>query len=472
MVLASPSGFLQLVVAVVVVLALSVQSAAAAAAAPGSSCPILHAAAELHSPSQQQQSRHPFLAQSSRPSAALLSGSAVHRKAIRLGSVLTFVSPPLLPIQTARTPGLYQRDVVPGRNAALAPWWSSPSLFGPMDDEKRRRHTHNMISNLFGGGGDAATPPPQLPRDVKEALSSCQAATQAALQNRVSRMDIEFPVGTNFGIEQKGNNKKNTINNKPTLDDFQRSDRELARVFVEMFQPVGGGDRLVVAFGNVEQADAARQAWRDDATASARILSMDRRRSSAAVKQKRKSAASKGFAAKMAMEIEDNVNVGGGDDDDNNAGPFAVPPNAEVVLFVAPGPRELVLIERICEQVGMGTLVILLNARLASMQTAATTTAPLFGTAAAQTLFTKEFESVFLLAATPQETAPGCMLHHVYQKEWILARKPAVGPPKTILVQPQRPSVEDCQAALEGLEVSEVEKNVESAMENMANWFR
>jgi hypothetical protein len=335
-----------------------------------------------------------------------------------------------------------------------------------------------MIS--FGGGG--ATDPEELPRDVKEAFSNCRQATQTALQNRLSRMDIEFPVGTDFGVEKKtkpkgGRRRKQqmrmddtddadgTGGGAPTQLTLDRSNRELARLFVEMFQPVGG-DNIVVSFANNDLADAAKKNWKNDAGASCRVLAMNRRSGGASkTKKKRKkvlTTSGKGFASKLAAEV-------GGDDgasapSGGGGGPFELPPNTEVALFVAPGPRELVVIEKICDKVGLGTLVVLLNARLDKISN--------FGTDSAEELFREDFESVFSLAAAPQEEAPSCLLYRAYPGDWVLARKPNVGRPKTILSQSDKPTKEECLKAFDELEVSDLEKNMEGFVDNVAGWFR
>ena len=319
-----------------------------------------------------------------------------------------------------------------------------------------------MISNIFSGSDSGEK---TLPRDVKEAVSKCRNAVQEALKNRVSRMDVEFPVGTKFNVE-KGTTKRNNKNkagdggvNTPTRQDLDTSDRELARLFVDMFQPVGG-DRITVAFTDVELANAAKQKWKGDPTAVSRIVSMDRRRSSA-VKKKKKKVKAKGFAAKLAAEIGDSSE---NSDSVVSDGPFELPNDTEVALFVSPGPKELVIIEKICRTVGMGTLVVLLNARLSMIDS--------FGTPTATKLFTEDFESVFSLAAAPQEAAPGCLLYRAYPESWVLARKPAVGQPKTIMTTEDRPTLDECRKAVEGMELSELEKGVENVAENVANWFR
>lgn len=113
----------------------------------------------------------------------------------------------------------------------------------------------------------------------------------------------------------------------------------------------------------------------------------------------------------------------------------------------------------------MDTLVILLNARLSTIQN--------FGTAVAADLFTKEFEPVFHLAAyQPQDAAPNCLLHRAYPGDWMLARQPKVGAPKTFLVTKDRPTADEAAIAFNELKISDVEKGVEDMVSNVAGWFK
>lgn len=345
-------------------------------------------------------------------------------------------------------------------------------------------NTHLRMISFGGNSGDDTSQEEQLPRDVKQAVTNCRQATQTALQNRLSRMDIEFPVGTDFGVEKKTNPKgrrRNQQQQQPAEDDdgsgggaptqltLDRSNRELARLFVDMFQPVGG-DKIVVSFVDDGLADIAKKSWKNDALASCRVLAMNRRPggSKSSKNKKRKkvlTSSGMGFAAKMAAEVEDS----GGDKETSSGsgsgrGPFELPPNTEVALFVAPGPRELVVIEKICEKVGMGTLVVLLNARLDKISN--------FGTEGTEELFREDFESVFSLAAAPQEEAPNCLLYRAYPGDWVLARKPNVGRPKTILSQSEKPTQQECEQAFDELEITDLEKNVEGFVDNVAGWFR
>lgn len=264
-------------------------------------------------------------------------------------------------------------------------------------------------------------------------------------------MEIEFPVGTKFGVEKQKQPKKSS---EPTPEVLETSDRELARLFVEMFQPVGS-DHITVVFQDDRLADAAKKQWKSESGASqANIVSLNRRKKGSSEAGKKKK--SLGFAAKLAAEVED-------EDSPISSGPFQLPPNTEVALFVAPGPKELIIVEQVCAKVGMATLVIILNGRLSRITN--------FGTMEAQKLFQHYFEPVFCLSAAPQADAPGCLLYRAYPSDWILARKPKVGQPKPILAMPQRPGADDCRRAYENMELSEVERGVENLLENVAGWF-
>jgi hypothetical protein len=321
-----------------------------------------------------------------------------------------------------------------------------------------------MVNFLNGGGANNKEGLPTLPRDVKDAFKQCRAAVQEALGGRLSRMDVEFPVGTKFGVEKtpgKSKSKQSSMqvdnaDGAPTQATLDQSDRELARLFVEMFQPVGGGN-ICTIFNDVDLADAAKKNWKDDPSAESRILSLDRRKSALGAPKKKKKAV-QGFAAKLAAEVGDSA------DNESQSGPFQLPEGTEVALFVAPGPKEIVIIERICQSAGMGTLVVLLNARLSSISN--------FGSDAATKLFREDFEPVFNLSAGPQEAAPGCLLYRAYPGDWVLARKPRVGQPKTILAQGERPLEEECRTAFDALELTDVERGMESVLENVAGWFR
>lgn len=325
--------------------------------------------------------------------------------------------------------------------------------------------TRLSMINVFG---KADTKEPQLPKDVKDAISKCRGAVQKGLEDRLSRMNVEMPVGADFGVEKKSKNKKGNLasltndessDSSLTMEKLDTSNRELARLFVEMFQPLGAS-HICTVFNDEYLADQARVIWANDISAECNIVAIDKKgkRSRGGIvkagnKGLKKKKKSMGFAAKMAS-IEEDV-----------SGPFNLPKDTEVALFVAPGSKELIAIERICNEVGMGTCIILLNARLSSIEK--------FVSEDARKLFTEDFETVWLLTAAPQEDAPGCLMHRAYPGSWILARKPKVGAPKTIsLKDGARFTADECRTAYDNIEVSDLEKGTEKLAENVANWFK
>ena len=281
-------------------------------------------------------------------------------------------------------------------------------------------------------------------------------------------------LGANFGVEKKASKNKQKGNLSSltseesdetylTQEKLETSNRELARLFVEMFQPLGSS-HICAVFNDELLADQARQRWSNDISAECNIAAIDRKgkRSSrgGGIKstgnkggmQKKKKAM--GFAAKIAAELEEDT-----------SGPFKLPKDTEVALFVAPGPKELIAIERICNEVGMGTCVILLNARLSMIEK--------FASDEARKMFMEDFETVWSLGAAPQQVAPSCLMHRAYPGPWILARKPTVGTPKTIALKDDSKFTKDeCREAYDKIEISELERNTEKLAENMANWFK
>eukprot|EP00521_Asterionellopsis_glacialis_P013988 CAMPEP_0195308934 /NCGR_PEP_ID=MMETSP0707-20130614/38483_1 /TAXON_ID=33640 /ORGANISM="Asterionellopsis glacialis, Strain CCMP134" /LENGTH=356 /DNA_ID=CAMNT_0040373225 /DNA_START=94 /DNA_END=1161 /DNA_ORIENTATION=+ len=334
----------------------------------------------------------------------------------------------------------------------------APSLFSFHSNVcgilQHKRHVNYATKNTslsmisFGGGGSNQKKTSELPRDVKDAVSKCRAAVQEALGSRLSRMDIEMPVGTKFGVEKDSSSKKkkkfldsgNNDMNAPTRDSLDKSDRELARLFVEMFQPVGG-EHISVMFNDEDLADAAKKRWKDGG-AACRIANLGKRSKSKVKRgmgggnKKKKKAV--GFAAKMNEEVGNN----------SNSGPFQLPEGTEVAIFVAPGPKELLVVERICSEVGMDTLVLLLNARLDNIEN--------FGTDSSKTLFMDNFEPVFQLKAAPQDAAPGCLLYRAYPNDWVMARKPKAGQPKPVFEQAQRPTSEECRQEYDKIEIGDM----------------
>ena len=149
------------------------------------------------------------------------------------------------------------------------------------------------------------------PKDVAGTVKGIREAVQAALQQRQSRMILQLPPSSRFGVEGK------SAGQQPD------SSRELARLLVEMFQPLG--DNLVVGFHSEAAARTAKEVWaatRSTAKYKGSIVSI------MSEKKSKMRSKPRGFGAgpPQAAAVED-------------AGP--VPSSSEVLLVVAPELPEL-----------------------------------------------------------------------------------------------------------------------------------
>ena len=62
-------------------------------------------------------------------------------------------------------------------------------------------------------------------------------------------------------------------------------------------------------------------------------------------------------------------------------------------------------------------------------------------------------------------------MHRAYPTDWILARKPKVGAPKTIATYSEKPNESQFAEAYDSIELSDMEKTTENLVENIAGWF-
>jgi len=333
----------------------------------------------------------------------------------------------------------------------------------------------------------------ELPTTRKETISQMTAATQAALRARCSRMDVELPPGAHLGVE-KAEGKASPLGGLFGLDNgvneaagvakamvaLQRSDRELARLFVEMFQPLGP-ESVCAVFSNGAEAQAAKESWKGDSAtrvyafsekggASALTAAADAK-SKKAKKQKKQASLGRGgrgggagFAAKLSAATTTTKQQPGAADANANADADIdgsevsapahprdglVPEKCEVLLVVAPkGADDLTRVETLCRSAGLGTVVVLLNARLESARFASEAQKEWFLGADG----TGEFEPVFQLKPPPptavaearrlNAAAATPILWRAYPNDWQLCSKPSIGNTKKIAEFKDRPSAE------------------------------
>ena len=175
------------------------------------------------------------------------------------------------------------------------------------------------------------------PVTLKQVVSRMTKTTQSALRDRNSRMQVELPPGVDFGVEvtKKSEGTKDT----------KKSNREAARLFGEMFQPLSSN--LVVMFSTEAEAENARKSWgvvfRGD------VLCIDAPNKDAKGYGKLRSRKFTLLEQQQALMASDGVYV---------------PDGTEVLILVAPRPKDWKKIRKVSEKCGDDTLILALNPRI------------------------------------------------------------------------------------------------------------
>ena len=189
---------------------------------------------------------------------------------------------------------------------------------------------------------------PSYPTKINQVVSKMTAATQKALQNRLSRIEIELPPGVEFGVEAAKGKSKTFAEMSPS-DRIKKSNREAARLFTEMFKIIA--PTTVCMFPSEDEASMARNIW--GSTFSGQVLSIDA------------AAASKGAtnlrSRRFSIEEQEAALLG--------SDGIYVPDGTEVLILVGPKSKDMKKVKRIHEKLGLDTLIILLNGRATVTQT-------------------------------------------------------------------------------------------------------
>ncbi|CAM9632043.1 unnamed protein product [Chrysoparadoxa australica] len=266
----------------------------------------------------------------------------------------------------------------------------------------------NLLRARVGTAGShvtmAASQP--IPRDIKGTISALRSAVQEGLGKRKSRMEVELPYGARFGVEKV---EKDGANDAP--QDPEVSNRELARLFVEMFDPCG--DKLICAFRSDKQAAAAKSIW-GKGTYKGKVTSFAPK-AKAGKALKGKASRKGGFAAKMEAAM--------GSPPASTAGAGIAPKGTEVLLVVAPGENELRTVSKVAAELGEECLIVLLNARLDELAQSSSKAADLVKD------YTETYMTAFSLR--PIGTADDTI--------FLVSTVPGVGPPQ-VLPSPSLPS--------------------------------
>lgn len=101
----------------------------------------------------------------------------------------------------------------------------------------------------------------EVPKDVEALVQGLKESTENTLSQGIGQIDVEIPPSFKFGVE--GDKKKGRMLGSAlaldNIEEVSRSDRELARLFVEMMQVMGEG--IVVAFRKKSLAKQAKREW-------------------------------------------------------------------------------------------------------------------------------------------------------------------------------------------------------------------
>ena len=123
---------------------------------------------------------------------------------------------------------------------------------------------------------------------------------------------------------------------------------------------------------------------------------------------------------------------------------MTIPAGTEVIVVVAPSPKELQAVRRLSDALGMETLIIVLNTPLAAA-------APYLPKEDASALL-KEFEPVLFLNPLNDasvKTLDNILLYRSYPGDWQIAQKGALGPPTILAQKPGRFEKAEMLKALE-----------------------
>ncbi|KAA8496489.1 hypothetical protein FVE85_0218 [Porphyridium purpureum] len=252
---------------------------------------------------------------------------------------------------------------------------------------------HGAKVRISAAKADAEVRPPgsvgRTVKDMKEAI-------QAALSSRLSRVDIQLPPGTSFGLEANASGA--ALYASESLSSEERSSRECARLVLEMF--AGTELNTAVIFNDASATTAARAMWLEHGDATlldAKAL------------------------AKRSKSPEKPL---------------------DVMICVAPRIRALMQIKSASEEAGDRMAVILINARLESIR---------WPNAPLAEFFLGGFENVLLYDVLEDDGSGKLSLYRKFPAKFTLCRKEGLGAPKVVHSWDRRPEAAELQTVVRNL---------------------
>jgi Domain of unknown function (DUF1995) len=242
------------------------------------------------------------------------------------------------------------------------------------------------------------------PYSIKNVVSKMTQSTQSALQNKITRMEVELPPTAEYGIELAS--IKKTLS---TTDKIKKSNREVGRMYGDMLSSFSSN--IVALFPTEDDANNARKIW--GVTFRGTILSIELPDTSTQKYSKLRSRRFSALEQEQALLSTDGIYL---------------PENTEVVLVIGPRAKDLDKIINIHEKLGDDALLILINGRL-SAQTAPKTTSGTSSSSSDVDALKEIFTPVFYYAPPAindkaiNDANRDLLLYYEYGKQWSLAEK-------------------------------------------------
>lgn len=284
------------------------------------------------------------------------------------------------------------------------------------------------------------------PITIKSVVSKLTQSCQRALEDKCSRMEVELPPAVDWGVEMKkptaatspisSSSSSSSRPGSPApggLERTKKSNREAARLFVEMFSALQS--TTCVLFPTELEAAEVRSnpAWR---TFKGACLSMEAGKDKAGYGKLR--------SRRFSAEEQEAVLMG-------NDGVY-IPDGVEVLIVAGPRAKDYKHIKRACERLGDGVCIIVLNGRIDAVKAA--TRKSQTGEAEAKgegrgddkgadksegaeaegreegsegklDWYDSTFTSVFHYAPPATSLARELLLYHEYKGEWSVSEKQA-----------------------------------------------
>lgn len=266
------------------------------------------------------------------------------------------------------------------------------------------------------------------PITIKSVVSKLTQSCQKALEDKCSRMEIELPPAVDWGIEMKKPTAatspiSSSSSSRPAtggLERTKKSNREAARLFVEMFSALQS--TTCVLFPTELEATEVRSnpAWR---TFKGACLSMEAGKDKAGYGKLR--------SRRFSAEEQEAVLMG-------TDGVY-IPDGVEVLIVAGPRAKDLKHIQRASERLGDGVCIIVLNGRIdavkaASRKTQAQESEGSEGKEEGKLdWFDETFVNVFHYAPPATPLARELLLYHEYKGEWTVSERKAAAQEPSLL---------------------------------------